>query len=90
MSITNLDISEPFFTTNVFQEEQRFTVIGKSILLNLSEHPIHIRDQKIGHLQSVIVSDVELIGLEHAVLIERFADYSDENELLERVRATWP
>ena len=24
------------------------------------------------------------------MLIERFADYPDENELLERVRATWP
>ena len=38
----------------------------------------------------MIVSDVEITGLEHAVLIERFADYPDENELLERVRATWP
>jgi hypothetical protein len=38
----------------------------------------------------VIVSDVEITGLEHAVLIERFADYPNENELLERVRATWP
>jgi hypothetical protein len=90
MSTVNLEISEPFFTTKVFQEEQRHTVIGKSILLNLSECPIQIQDQKLGHLQSVIVSDVEITGLEHAVLIERFADYLNENELLERVRATWP
>lgn len=89
MSTTNLEISEPFFTTKVFQEEERHTVIGKSILLNLSECPIQIQDQKLGHLQSVIVSDVEITGLEHAVLIERFADYPNENELLERVRATW-
>ena len=90
MSTVNLEISEPFFTTKVFQEEQRHTVIGKSILLNLSECPIQIQDQKLGHLQSVIVSDVEITGLEHAVLIERFADYPNENELLERVRVTWP
>ena len=89
MSTTNLEISEPFFTTKVFQEEEQHTVIGKSILLNLSECPIQIQDQKLGHLQSVIVSDVEITGLEHAVLIERFADYPNENELLERVRATW-
>ena len=89
MSTTNLEISEPFFTTKVFQEEERHTVIGKSILLNLSECPIQIQDQKLGHLQSVIVSDVEITGLEHAVLIERFADYPNENELLERIRATW-
>ena len=90
MSITNLEISEPFFTTKVFQEEERHAVIGKSILMNLSECPIQVLDQKLGHLQSVIVSDVEITGLEHAVLIERFADYPNENELLERVRATWP
>ena len=90
MSITNLDISEPFFTTKVFQDEERYKVRGKSILLNLSERHIHIQEQKLAHLQSVIVSDVEINGLEHAVLIERFADYPDENELLEGVRATWP
>lgn len=90
MSITKLDISEPFFTTQVFQDEEGYQVHGKSILLNLSERPIQIQDQKLGHLQSVIVSDVEIIGLEHAVLIERLEDYPDENELLERVRKTWP
>lgn len=90
MSVTTLDISEPFFTTKVFQDEAGYQVRGKSILLNLSERQIQIRDQKLGHLQSVIVSDVELFGLEHAVLIERFADYPNENELLECVRATWP
>ena len=87
MSITTIDISEPFFTTKVFQAEEGYRVRGKCILLNLSERPIQIQDQKLGHLQSVIVSDVDLISLEHAVLIERFADYPDENELLERVRA---
>ena len=90
MSITKLDISEPFFTTKVFQDEEGYQVHGKSILLNLSERPIQIQDQKLGHLQSVIVSDVEIIGLEHAVLIERLEDYPDENELLEGVRTTWP
>ena len=90
MSITNLDISEPFFTSKVFQDEERYKVRGKSILLNLSERQIHIQEQKLAHLQSVIVSDVKINGLEHAVLIERFADYPDENELLERVRVTWP
>ena len=74
----------------MFQDEEGYRVRGKCILLNLSERPIQIQDQKLGHLQSVIVSDVDLISLEHAVLIERFADYPDENELLERVRATWP
>ena len=55
MSVTTLEISEPFFTTKVFQDEEGYQVRGKSILLNLSVRPIHIRDQKLGHLQSVIV-----------------------------------
>jgi hypothetical protein len=52
MSITNLDISEPFFTTKVFQDEEGYQVHGKSILLNLSERQIHIQEQKLAHLQS--------------------------------------
>ena len=47
MSITNLDISEPFFTTEVFQDEEGIG-FGKRILLNLSERPIQIQDQNQG------------------------------------------
>ena len=36
MSITTLDISEPFFTTKVFQDEEGYKVRGKTILLNMS------------------------------------------------------
>ncbi len=38
MSITTLDISEPFFTTRVLEDEDSYTVNTKTIVLNLSEH----------------------------------------------------
>ena len=37
-----------------------------------------------------MVADVELRDVAHAVVVERFADHGDEDELLARVRRSWP
>lgn len=90
MPIETLDIAEPFFTIRIIRDEPAYQVSGKVILLNLSETPIAIRQQSLGHLQSVIVADVELGGLTHAVIVERFADFPDETALFDQVKKTWP
>ena len=90
MPIETLDIAEPFFTIRIIRDEPAYQVSGKVILLNLSETPIAIRQQSLGHLQSVIVADVELGGLNHAVIVERFADYPDEAALFDQVKKIWP
>jgi hypothetical protein len=90
MPIETLDIAEPFFTIRIIRDEPAYQVSGKVILLNLSETPIAIRQQSLGHLQSVIVADVELTGLAHAVIVERFADYPDEDALFGEVKKAWP
>lgn len=90
MPIETLDIAEPFFTIRIIRDEPAYQVSGKVILLNLSETPIAIRQQSLGHLQSVIVADVELGGLTHAVIVERFGDYPDEAALFDQVKKTWP
>ena len=90
MPIETLDIAEPFFTIRIIRDEPAYQVSGKVILLNLSETPIAFRQQSLGHLQSVIVADVELGGLNDAVIVERFADYPDEAALFDQVKKTWP
>jgi hypothetical protein len=90
MSITTLDISEPFFTTRVLEDEDSYTVNTKTIVLNLSEHPIKIEKQELRHLQSVVVAKSTIYNLKHAVLVERFAEYDDEESLLAKVREEWP
>ncbi|SDJ32061.1 hypothetical protein [Aliiruegeria lutimaris] len=90
MPIETLSISEPFFTTRIVSDEPSLEVRGKVIVLNLSETPIGIRDQKLAYLQSTVVRDVELHTLDHAVIVERFADYPDEAALFDEVRKIWP
>ena len=90
MTIRDLDIAEPFFTTRLIEGEARHEVTGKTIVLNLSDRPLRIRDQSLGSLQSVILKDTEIEDIDHAVIVERFADYDDEDALMARVRDTWP
>ncbi len=90
MPVRTLDLAEPFFTVRIVTDSPVHRVAGKVILLNLSENPVQIRTQRLGHLQSTVVADVELRDVAHAVVVERFADHGDEDELLARVRRSWP
>lgn len=90
MPITTLEIGEPFFTLRVISDEDLHQITGKTIVLNLADTPILALSQSLGQLQSVILKDVEITNVRHAVVIERFADHADEAALMEHVRAAWP
>lgn len=89
MSVQILDIGEPFFTLRLLDGEASHRIGGKTITLNLGCMPIRIREQKLESLQSAILKDTEIHDVEHAVLIERFADRGNEDALLAEVRNTW-
>ena len=90
MSIERLWIGEPFFSIQLLKDEPSFHVQEKTIILNLSQQPIAVRSQEIGALQSVILKDTEMHCVQHAVAIERTADVGNDDELLARIRQTWP
>ena len=90
MSVQVLDLAEPFFGLRLISDELEFELAGKVILLNLSEAPVGIRNQSLGSLQSAIVTNTGIRNVSHAVIIERFADYPDEDALFRKVRAAWP
>ena len=90
MIIIMLEISETFFTTLLVHCEAVHDLAGKCIVLRLSEELIQIEQQKLGHLQSVVVAKTTLQGVAHAVIVERFADHDNEAELLAKVRDVWP
>jgi hypothetical protein len=90
MTIKTLEFAEPFFTVRYIEDELEYPVGGKSIILNLSETPIRIQDQALLHLQSVIVANTSILGAARAVVVERFADYLDEDVLFAEVKKTWP
>lgn len=90
MSIQELDFAEPFFAVKLIEDESEIAIQEKSILLNLSETPIRIQKQTLNHLQSAIFANTPVQGIETAVLVERFAGYTDEDALFERVKSVWP
>ncbi len=90
MAEQRLEFAEPFFGVRLLSNEPHSLIADKSIVLNLSWLPIGIREQSLGHLQSVIVADTQIDNVRHAVVVERFADYPDEEALFANVRATWP
>ena len=90
MPIRTLDLAEPFFTVRIITDSPVHQVLGKVILLNLSEEPVQVREQRLWHLQSAVAADVELRDVSHAVIVERFADHDDEDRLFSEVRRSWP
>lgn len=90
MSIEKLDFVEPFFTVNYLVDEDSFRVEERCILINLSEYPIRIENQKLGFLQSVVVTNIAVNEVKRGLVVERFADYQDESALYEEVKNVWP
>ena len=90
MTIETLTIGDPFFAIRILKDEDCHPITGKTIVLNLADAPLQVREQTLGALQSVILKDTEIHGVGHAVLIEGFADHGDEDALLARIRDTWP
>lgn len=90
MTTQTLDIGEPFFTLRIVKDEDAHPITGKTIVLNLGDRPIRIREQALGSLQSVILQNTEVEVVEHAILIGGFAEHDDEASLLSRIRETWP
>lgn len=90
MTIQTLDFAEPFFTVRLITDETDHQVTGRSIILNISETPIRIQNQKLDHLQSAIAANTPIREIAGAIVVERFADHADEPALLAKVKESWP
>ena len=90
ISIETLTIGDPFFTIRILNDENAFRIGARTIVLNLSDNPVRVREQTLGHLQSVILRDTVMQDLRHAVIIEGFCDHKDEAALMARIREAWP
>ena len=90
MTIETLTIGDPFFQVRILKDETFYPISNKTIALNLSSDPIRVREQTLGELQSVILRDTEMKNVRHAVVIEGFADHTDDAALMARIRDAWP
>lgn len=90
MTVTPIDIARPFYDLRFISGERSVEIQSKAIVLNLAETPIRIEEQKLGSLQSVIVADTTLLGVERAVIVDGVVDHDDQAHLFQTVRDTWP
>ena len=90
MNITTLEIGDPFFTIRLIEDAPRHSIGEKTIVLNIGDRPIRVREQSIQPLQSVVLVDTEMEDVEKAVVVEGYAGYTDEAALMAQVRETWP
>ena len=90
MNITTLEIGDPFFTIRLIENAPRHSIGEKTIVLNIGDRPIRVREQSIQPLQSVVLVDTEMEDVEKAVVVEGYAGHTDEAALMARVRETWP
>jgi hypothetical protein len=90
MSITKIDIGEPFFSLELVEDEQRLPVLSKTIVVNLSVNPITIEKQKLAEFQSNYVMGTDLVNVDQAILIRNLRPDLSEQELCDQVGESWP
>ena len=90
MSVKKLTLGDPFFSLKIINDKSHYQIEDTTIILNLSDQDIKIREQLLGELQSVIVKDVLVLDVKHAIIIEGFSRHEDEAVLIEQIRRSWP
>lgn len=90
MNITTLAIGDPFFTIHLIEQAPRHSINAKTIVLNIGDRPIRVREQSISPLSSFVLVNTEIQDVERAVVVEGFADHSDEAAMMAQVRSVWP
>jgi len=90
MSMTKIDIGEPFFSLELVKGEQSLPVISKAIVVNLSANPITIEKQKLHEFQSNYVMGTDLVNVEQAILIRNLRPDLSEQKLCDQVGEFWP
>lgn len=90
MSITKIDIGEPFFSLELVEDEQSLSVISKTIVVNLSENPIMIEKQRLAEFQSNYVMGTDLVNVDQAILIRNLRPDLSEQEFCHQVGEYWP
>ncbi len=90
MPVNHLKIAEPFFGLHHVAGETSLNITERTIVLNISNKPIRVENQFLGHLQSVLLSNTILHDIERAILVDRFDAHLNDEVLCAEVRKAWP
>lgn len=89
MSIRALDFLEPFFSMKYVLDEAEYAVAKKSIMLNLSQKNILIKNLPLGYFRSTVVTNVTIANLDRCFIIEDYERNTDHQALFEAIKKKW-
>jgi len=89
MSIESLSISKPFFELKFIQNENSYIIKSPSILINLSNVKISIKDQLLSKYHSLIVKNIKVTNIKKAVLVV-LNNNEDDKKIMSQMRKKWP
>lgn len=83
MSIHQFQFPEPFFTIKAIHEEKQYTINEKSIVVNLGEKSLWIKNMPLDFFKSTIVRKVKIRDVQRALVIEHYEKNSKEAGFLD-------
>ena len=89
MTVRVLQFPEPFFTIKALHGEKECRIAKNSIIVNLSEENIWVKDKPLTFLKSTVVRNVILKDIQRALLIEDYGKNSADPELFNKIKKLW-
>lgn len=90
MIIKTCQFCEPFYTIKAIQDEKEYRIGPKSIVVNLSQSNIMVKDLPILYLKSSIVTNLTIYNLKRAIIVEDYERNTDHAKLFEEIKKMWP
>ena len=68
----------------------QYKIDDKSIVINLGEKGILVKDRSLGYLKSTIVRNVTINNIQRALVVEDYEKGEDDTELFSEIQKQWP
>ena len=90
MGVRTLHFSDPFYTIKFIDNEKQYKIDDTSIVINLGEKGILVKDRPLQYLKSTIVRNVILYDIQRALVIEGYEKTGADAELFSKIEKQWP
>ena len=90
MSIKKLRFSDPFYTIEFIDNEMQYKINDTSIVINLGERGILVKDKALGNLKSTIIRNVAIKDIQRALVIDDYERNRDHAVLFSEIQKQWP
>lgn len=89
ISINTLQFCEPFYTIKTLHNEKEYRVGKESIVINLSDSTVKVKDKRLNYLKSTIVTNITIEDLQRAIIVEDYEKNTDHAKLFEEIKEQW-